>query len=91
VDHREACDFDGLVGSRRAAVVNSGQLMEEDNNWEWISSWHCGRWHELRDSVKRRGGHDAIFGRWREACMVVVDGKHCGAASGVVVGARAER
>jgi hypothetical protein len=71
VDHGEACDFDGLVGSRRAAVVNSGQLMEEDNNWEWISSWHCGR--------------------WREACMVVVDGKHCGAASGVVVGARAER
>jgi hypothetical protein len=91
VDHGEACDFDGLVRSQRAAAVDGGQLVEEDNDWEWSSSWRCGWWLELRDSVKRRGGHSAIFGRWREACMLVVDGKHYGATSGVVVGGRAER
>jgi hypothetical protein len=75
-------------------VVDGGWLVEEDSGWGWSSSRRCGRWLELRDIGKRRGGDGVTLGWlgwWQEACIVVVDGEHNSMASGAVAGARAER
>jgi hypothetical protein len=53
----------------------------------------AGRWLELGDSGKCRGGDGTTLGwlgRWWEACTVLIDGEHNGAASGAVAGERVE-